>query len=252
MYGIVPHDAYIGKIPDQKFHDHSDMFEEIKDYLNFVKEHNIWNEDEVMTTVKSILNHYLGVPPQNIQVNGKEMTPKEYLEQVVKLDLDAYVGFMSLMEKPYYEKVEYEVPDNWWHSEEYYNVPLDDFVAILRKAIRNGYTIGIGGDVSEAGYESHQEVAVVPTFDIPANYIDENARQFRFSNHSTTDDHAIHLVGFMDKNDEDWYLIKDSGSGSRNGQNPGYYFYHQDYIKLKIMNIMLHKSMVEEILTKFD
>jgi len=64
-------------------------------------------------------------------------------------------------------------------------------------------------------------------------------------------DHAIHIVGYLEKDGADWFLIKDSGSGSRNGKNPGYYFYHEDYVKLKIMNFMVHKSAVEEVLKKF-
>jgi bleomycin hydrolase len=94
-------------------------------------------------------------------------------------------------------------------------------------------------------------VAMIPTFDIPSEYINEDARQFRFSNKSTTDDHGIHLVGYLEKNGTDWFLIKDSGSGSRNGSNEGYYFYHEDYIKLKIMDFAVHKDVVKDILTKF-
>ncbi|RMD99690.1 MAG: peptidase C1 [Calditrichaeota bacterium] len=250
MYGIVPEKDYTGMKPGQKFHDHSKMFAEMKSYLEFVKKNHIWNEAQVLANIKSILNYYMGEPPKTIVVDGKKMTPKEYLTKVVKLNLDDYIDFMSLMEKPYYQMVEYEVPDNWWHSKEYYNIPLDKFMAILKQAVRKGYTVCLGGDVTEAGYESHAEVAMVPTFDIPAEYIDENARQFRFSNHSTTDDHGIHLVGYMEKNGKDWYLIKDSGSGSRNGKNPGYYFYHEDYIKLKMMNIMVHKDAAAGILEK--
>ncbi|MEJ2636567.1 MAG: C1 family peptidase [Calditrichia bacterium] len=250
-YGIVPESAYTGLQPGQKVHDHRALYKEMLDYLHSVKANNAWNEDEVVATIKSILNHYIGEPPQTVEVNGKQMTPKEYLAKVVRLDLDDYVDFMSLMEKPYYHKVEYEVPDNWWHSKDYYNVPLDDFMKILKTAVRKGYTACIGGDVSEAGYDSHAEVAVVPTFDIPSQYIDENARQFRFSNGSTTDDHGIHVVGYMEKNGKDWYLIKDSGSGSRNGKNPGYYFYNEDYVKLKIMNVMVPKSLVKDIVAKF-
>ena len=187
----------------------------------------------------------------NEETQHKQMTPQEYLKNVLKLNLDDNIDFMSLLEKPYYEKVEYEVPDNWWHSKDYYNIPLDEFIQVLKRALRHGFTACIGGDVSEPGYDSHAEVAMVPTFDIPAEYIDENARQFRFSNHSTTDDHGIHVVGFMEKDGKDWYLIKDSGSGSRNGPNPGYYFYHEDYIKLKMMNIMVHKDVARDILRKF-
>lgn len=170
----------------------------------------------------------------------------------VKLNLDDYLNFMSLMEKPYWEQVEYQVPDNWWKSTDYYNLPLDEFTALAEHAAREGYSFVIGGDVSEAVYVADRDVAVVPTFDIPSAYIDENARQFRFSNHSTEDDHAIHVVGHFTLNGDNWYLIKDSGSGSRNGKNVGYYFYHEDYIKLKMMNIFVHKDAAKKWLKKFE
>ena len=252
MYGIAPLKDYAGKPADQEFHDHHLMFKEMKNYLNQIKENNAWNEEAVVTTIKSILNHYLGTPPEKIVVDGKEMTPKEYLQNVVRIDPDNYVDFMSLMEKPYYQKVEYEVPDNWWHSEEYYNLPLNEFMNLLKTIVRDGYSTVIGGDVSEAGYDALNEVAMVPSFDIPSEYIDENARQFRFSNKSTTDDHGIHIVGYLEKDGKDWYLIKDSGSGARNGRNVGYRFYQEDYVKLKIMNIMLPKDAVPDIIKKFE
>ena len=87
-------------------------------------------------------------------------------------------------------------------------------------------------------------------FVIYSEQIDKNARQFRFSNHSTTDDHGIHFVGYLEKDGRDWYLIKDSGSGLRNGRNVGYRFYDEDYVKLKIMNIMLPKDFAEKVLDR--
>ncbi|MBL4576904.1 MAG: hypothetical protein JKX74_00445 [Flavobacteriales bacterium] len=89
---------------------------------------------------------------------------------------------------------------------------------------------------------------MVPSYDIPSEYIDENARQLRFANGSTTDDHAIHIIGHTKKGNDTWYLIKDSGSGSRNGNNKGYYFYHEDYIKLKIMTFTIHKDAAKSVL----
>jgi bleomycin hydrolase len=227
------------------------MFDEMDTYLKYVKKHNLWNVEVVIGTIRSILNHYIGVPPEKIMVDGKEMTPKQYLEKVVRLNLDDYVQFLSLLEKPYYQKVEFPVPDNWWLSEDYYNIPLDEFMSIIKSAIRDGHSICIGGDVSESGYDGYQEVAVVPTFDIPAEYIDEHSRQFRFSNKTTEDDHGIHLVGYYEKDGTDWYLIKDSGSGSRNGRHWGYYFYHEDYVKLKMLSFMIHKDAAKEVLNKF-
>jgi bleomycin hydrolase len=251
MYGIVPEEAYTGLQPGQKFHDHRQMFAEMSDYLNSVKASNAWNEEEVLSTIKDILNYYMGVPPTKVIVDGKEYTPMEYLDKVVNLQLDDYVDIMSLMEKPYWEKVEYPVHDNWWHSEDYYNVPLDVFMNIIKNAIHQGYTMAIGGDVSEPGIVPDKDVAVIPTFDIPSNYIDEYARQFRFSNGTTGDDHGIHLVGYENKDGKDWYLIKDSGSSGHNGNNPGYYFFQEDYVKLKMLDFMVNKNALGDLLSKF-
>ena len=251
-YGCVPEVVYDGMKPGQQFHNHKKMFEEMETYLKNLKTTNAWNEDEAVSTIKSILNHYMGTPPTEFKIDGKNYTPKEYLNNYLQINPDDYVDMLSYMQQPYYQQVEYEVPDNWWHNKDYYNVPLDEWMAALKNAVRNGYTMCIGGDVSEAGYLSQNDVAVVPTFDIPSEFIDENARQFRFSNQTTTDDHGIHLIGYTTKDGKDWYLIKDSGAGSRNGNNFGYMFYNEDYVKLKMMDFMVHKDAVKDLLKKFN
>ena len=251
MYGIVPEEVYTCKLPEQKYFDHSKLIDEITVYLNSVKERNAWNEEEVLSTIKSILNYYIGMPPAKFSYEGKEYTPKEFLSKVVNLNLDDYVDVISLMHSPYYTKIVYDVPDNWWRDGSYYNVPLDEYMNLIKNAIRNGFTMAIGGDVSEAGIDANYKVAMVPTFDVPSEYIDENARQFRFSNETTTDDHGIHLIGYKNQNGKDWFLIKDSGSGSFNVGDKGYYFYTEDYVKLKIVDFMVHKDAVGDLLKKF-
>jgi bleomycin hydrolase len=252
-YGIVPAEAYEGKPSDQPYYNHEKMFGEFEAYLKNCKQINFWDEAAILSNVKSILNHYMGTPPTSFKYIGKTYTPKSFLKNVTKLDPNNYVDFMSLMQKPYWNQEEYKVPDNWWRSEAYYNVPLDEFMFAIKNAIENGYSISIGGDVSESGYSSTYDVAMVPSYDIPSDFIDENARQFRFSNGTTTDDHAIHLIGYkIDKTGDWWFLIKDSGSGARNGNFPGYYFYHEDFVKLKMMTFTIHKDAVKSTLDKFD
>lgn len=255
MYGVVPESVYDGLKDGRKFHTHEAMFKEMESFLKSVKANNAWNEDEVISTIKSIMNHYIGEPPTEFDYNGKKITPKQYLKDVLKLNMDDYVEILSILEKPYWQKVEYEVEDNWWHSADYYNIPLDDYMTLLKKAIRSGYTVSIGGDVSEAGMVTDIQVAVVPDFDIPSANIDENARQFRFSNGTTTDDHGMHLVGYLEKDGKDWYLIKDSSAGSRNNDTKskefGYYFFSEDFVKLKMMNFTVHKDAAKDILSKF-
>jgi bleomycin hydrolase len=254
-YGIVPKEVYTGMEAGRKFYMHEKMFKELRQYMDNVKNTNTWDEAQVVSTVKSILNHYMGVPPESFEWKGIRYTPKEFLSSCLKLQMDDYIDVLSYLQQPFWEKVEYEVPDNWWHSKDYYNVPIGDYMNALKNAIKNHYTIVIGGDVSEAGFSRDAQVAIIPTFDIPAAEIDDHARQFRFSNGTTTDDHGMHLVGYYEKDGTDWYLIKDSGSGSRNNDEAapefGYYFFRGDYLKLKMMDFLVHKDAVKDLLKKF-
>lgn len=256
LYGACPQDAYSGLLNGRKFHTHEKMYTEMMAFLNGLKKSNAWNEEEALATIKSIMNHYMGTPPTKFSVEGKEYTPMTYLSGYLKLNPDDYVEILSYKQEPYWKQVEYKVPDNWWHSEEYYNVPLDVYMKAVKESVRNGYTMSIGGDVSEAGFLRSTNCAMVPSFDIPSEYINEDSRQFRFSNGSTTDDHGMHLVGYhVDKDGKDWYLIKDSSSGSRNNDENsaefGYYFFHEDYVKLKMMGFTVHKDAVKDLMKKF-
>jgi len=257
-YGLVPQSAYAGILNGRQYHTHAAMFAEMEAYLASVKSSNAWNEDEVIATIRSILKHYLGEPPVKFKVDGKEYTPMTYMKEVLKLNTNDYVDILSYKQKPFWKQVEYEVTDNWWHSQAYYNVPLEDFMKAAKAAIRNGYTLDIGGDTSESGFSRETQCAVIPDFDIPSAYINDDARQFRFSNKNTTDDHGMHLIGYVENyngDGKDWFLIKDSGAGSKNNDPKapefGYYFFSEDYFKLKMMSFTVHKDAVKELLTKF-
>lgn len=252
QYGIVPAEAYSGLLNGRKFHNHEPIMKEMKTYLESLKATASWDEETALATIRSILNHYLGEPPAEVTVNGKNMTPQQYLKEVLKINPEDYVDILSYSQEPFWKKVEYKVPDNWWHCSDYNNVPLEVFMGALKAAVRKGYTVSIGGDTSEPGFSRETQCAIIPDFDIPSAFINDDARQFRFTNRTTTDDHGIHLVGYLEKDGKDWYLIKDSGSGSRNNdpnaREFGYYFFSEDYVKLKMMDFTVHKDAVKEIL----
>lgn len=252
IYGLVPYDAYTGIKANQPFYDHVSLFDEVDAYLKNVKAAGAWNEEIVVSTVKSILKFHMGEPPVNVTIAGKTMSPQKYMTDILKLNPMDYVEFMSLKQYTYWTKAEYAVPDNWWHSADYYNVPLDTWMDIIKNGIKSGYSVAIGGDVSEGGISPELGVAMVPSYDIPSSYINDDARQLRFSNGTTTDDHGVHMIGWCEKSNGMWFLIKDSGSSARNNaQNPGYYYYHEDYVKLKMMTFTIHKDAVKEVLAKF-
>jgi bleomycin hydrolase len=248
-YGVVRAEDYTGKLPGQTVHDHGALFDELNAYLQSVKASHAWNEEVVVATVRSILDQRIGRVPEKITVDGKTMTPVQYFKDVVRLNMDDYIDLMSFKEKPYFQFGEYEVPDNWWHNADYLNVPLDKFIAVAKAAPAKGYGVLIGGDTSEPGLYGAEGIAVIPTFDIPSAYIDENARQFRFSNGTSGDDHGIHIVGAATKEGATWFLVKDSGAGARNNSHPGYYFYHEDYVKLKMLTLFVHKDIAREFFT---
>jgi bleomycin hydrolase len=251
-HGVVPAAAYTGLKAGVSNYDHeSTVYREIKAYLDGVKAAGAWNEEAVVGTVRAILDAHLGPPPQSVQVDGRALTPRQYLEQVVRIDPGDYVAFLSVLDKPYWQKTEYEVPDNWWHDRDYTNLPLDAFMAAFKEAVRKGHSVVVAADMSEPGYSiGPPGLAVVPSWDIPAGHIDENARHFRFANGTTTDDHALHVVGWTQKDGKDWYLVKDSWSSAWNNDHPGYYFFHEDYVKLKVLAFTVHKDAVGDVVAR--
>ena len=66
----------------------------------------------------------------------------------------------------------------------------------------------------------------------------------------------MHVVGYLEKNGKTWFLVKDSGAGSKSGgkeknKNYGYYFFHEDFIKLKMIDMTVHKDVVKDLMAKF-
>ncbi|MFW5768287.1 MAG: peptidase C1 [Bacteroidota bacterium] len=248
MHGAVPESAYSGLKGGRKYHSHEEMMKEMQSFLTSVKEDDAWNEKAVISTIQSIMHHHMGEPPAEFEYSGETFTPESFRNEVLKFRPEDYTDVMSTMAVEYGETGLYDVPDNWWKSDAYYNLELDAYMDLLQDALENGYTAAIGGDVSEAGFSRKTNAAMIPDFDIESKNINAAAREFRFANKSTTDDHIMHIIGFQKFKGDIWYLVKDSSSGSRNTEKDaagfGYYFMHEDYIKLKILTFTVHKSVL--------
>ncbi|MCK5004745.1 MAG: hypothetical protein KAS21_06640 [Candidatus Aminicenantes bacterium] len=215
-----------------------------------MKENDLWNVKENIAHIKLILNKHLGAPPASFKYEGKTYEPKIFFKEVVGLDMDDYCSVMSTKYFPFYSKHEFKVPDNWWHSKDYLNLPLDVWYDVIRRSTKSGYSIVIGGDVSEPGKVGASDISFIPSFDIPERYINQDSREFRIYNKTTDDDHGIHLVGYKKKAGKDWFLIKDSGRSARLGKFNGYYFFRGDFVKLKMLTFTIHKDMLKSILPK--
>lgn len=251
QYGVVRWSDYTGLLDGRTEHDHAALFDEYRAYLESLKGSGVWDEARGIAGVRAILDRHLGKPPVTIDVDGKSLSPVEFLG-TLGLDLDDYVSILSFQHLPFYTKGEYKVPDNWWHDDGYYNVALDEFAAAVPAAIKRGYSMVFAADIGEPGNRGDADIAVVPSFDIPRAAIDQSSRELRFVQGASTDDHVVHCVGLKEAGPATWFLLKDSWRTAYLGQVKGYFFYRDDYLKLKVLMFMTHKDAVADLLAKFQ
>jgi bleomycin hydrolase len=250
QYGIVRAEDYTGLLPGATAHDHEALFREFRDFLRAAAAAGDWDEARAVSGVRAILDRRMGKPPESIIVEGRSLTPLEYLAEL-GLCPDDYVAFLSFQHLPFHARGEFRVPDNWWRCADYHNLPLDEFSAALRGALDGGFSAVLAVDFSEPGYSGKNDVAVVPGFDIPEDRIDQSSREFRFFNGTSTDDHSVHCVGWKRLMSADWFLIKDSWKNAYEGKHRGYFFYRGDYIRLKCLMFMTHRDAVADALGRF-
>ncbi len=247
LHGAVPFDVYPGQADGEKY-DHTQSYEEVRGYLAYVKDNSLWDEAQVLGQVQVILNKYIGSPPETFMYEGRLMTPRLFADQVMGIKPGEYVSVISTLAAPFHAQAEFDSPDNWWHDSTYYNLPLDEWYAVIIDALDSGYTVAITGDVSEPGWNGFEDAAIIPDFDIPQDHINQDSREYRIDNDVTTDDHCVHIVGHTVVDGRNWFLIKDSGSSSHRGQFPGYYFMRDDYLRLKMLTFTVHRDMMKKIL----
>ncbi|MCX6889968.1 MAG: hypothetical protein NTX51_00340 [Verrucomicrobia bacterium] len=126
-------------------------------------------------------------------------------------------------------------------------MPLPVFYDALSGALHAGFSAAMEIDISEPSYETTGRYCLVPDFDIPADRITQAAREIRFLNGATGDDHAIHMIGFASIGGEDWFLAKDSWKVVWRDGNKGDLFLHGSYVKLKMIAYVVHRDGVPRV-----
>jgi len=265
-YGIVPEEVYSGMNIGEKRHNHGEMATVLSSMLDGVLKRRgsrltpRWQE-----AFDAVLDVYLGMPPKTFQYKGKTYTPRQFAKNYVGLDLDDYIELTSYSYQPYYKPCRLEVPDNWTFNDQYYNVPMDDFEAIIDYALENGYSVAWDGDVSERDFSSRTGYAIVPLEDwedktqaernekvtppVKEKEITEEMRQKTYDNFTTTDDHLMHIVGLAhDQNGTKFYLTKNSGGTDR--KYDGYLYMSSSYVRLKGIAMMVHKDSLPKKIKK--
>ena len=272
-YGLVDQKAYSGLQYGYDLPVQGELDAVLKGYVEAV----VKNPNRKLTAVwpkglVGILDAYMGQVPETFTVNGVSYTPESYRD-AQGLNLDDYISFTSFTHHPFYATFAIEVEDNWrWTPS--WNVPLEEFMAIIDNAINNGYTVAWGGDVSEPGFTrnglailvdteakatsgSDQERWVGKAEDKPAEKaavkeieVTQENRQLWFDEKTSTDDHGMHLYGIAkDQNGNKFYLIKNSWGES--GEYKGIWYMSEQFCKGKALDILVNKKAVpKEILKK--
>lgn len=249
-YGMVPTSDYSGLLEGQTSHQHFTMEKEMRTILDEqVKSRKPINED-FLKPLKEVLNKNIGAIPATITHDGKTMTPQEFANNVLKFNPDNYVELTSFSHMPFYKKASLLVPDNWMRYGNYYNVPLDDFMAVVDNAFNTGFSVAIDIDVSEKTNQGRQGFSYMPQ-DLEGKKVTQAEREEMFNDRRTTDDHLVHSVAIAkDQDGIKYYFTKDSGGPSR-GPYQGFYYISENYYRAKVLAIFVHKDAVPaELKTK--
>lgn len=246
-FGFVPNAFYTGLKEDESKHNHTKLIDTLKPVLDdfITKKITNWK-----TPVTAILDHKLGTPPTSFYYNGVNYTPLSFMKSL-KIEPKNYVSLTSYTHKPYNTKFVLNIPDNFSNGS-FYNVSLPDLVATTINALQKGYSIELDCDVTEKTFSSKYGVAILPTETLKeAKNITQltteitvtpELRQQEFENYNTTDDHLMHITGYLkDQNGKIYFKVKNSW-GTKDKAHGGYIYMSETYFKMKTISILLHKE----------
>ena len=272
-FGIVPQDVYTGLEKKSDSYNHGDMFKDLNRIVGDARSQGNGIQQSWVDEYNATLDENIGELPETFKYKGEKYTAITFYNSL-GIDMNDYVSITSFTNHPMYKTCMLQIPDNWlW--EESYNVSIDEMYAATLNALKSGYTVAWGADVSEEGFSFRNGLAVVPLDkdkvivegeDI-SNFSDAGAdkkstiftrpdsevivtqemRQKGYDEKETTDDHGMHIVGlYKDAKERNFFLVKNSWGTSNYPK--GYLFVSEPYFKLKTINIYLHKEGVPDML----
>lgn len=244
-YGIVRDQDFPGRPNPAVAFDHTELDSVLKLSLEQWVGQPEMTLELLLEKTRQVLNHYLGIPPGMIEIDGETMSPTDFARNYLKLDLTQYVQVTSFQTFAFYELGKLDLPDNWLGYDRYLNVPLPVFVDLLSTALKQKFSAGIDMDLSEKGYDKIRSCATTANW-LPGTSPNQARREAAFSNESTTDDHLQHIVGLAPEwQGHHWYLIKDSLPSSFHSASKGYIFMRDDYLQMKVLSFLVHRDAIQ-------
>ena len=273
-HGICPEGAmpFPGSLYGDSLNNFNEFFSLLEPYVAAIAKSNSKKiSNQWKAGLQGILDAYLGKCPEKFSYEGKEYTPKSFVNSL-GLNLSDYVSITSYTHHPFYTGFAVEVQDNWRFPLSY-NVPMDEMMQIIDNAIDKGYTIAWGGDVSEEGFtrkglayavdgKATQSLAgsdmakwlkLTPAkknsildslgCNVPEIVPTQELRQERFDNWQLTDDHGMHIYGIAkDQNGKEYYMVKNSWGES--GDYKGTWYMTKAFIAANTMDFLINKNAI--------
>ena len=269
-YGMVPQEAMPGIMYGDTLPVHNELDAVAGAYAAAIakggskKLSPVWKNG-----LSAIYDTYLGQCPEKFTYKGKEYTPKTFAASL-GLNPDDYVSLTSFTHHPFYTQMNIEIQDNWRNGLSW-NLPLDEFMAVIDNAVKNGYTLAWGSDVSEDGF-TRDGIAVLPDAErgaeltgsdmarwtgmtavdkrkeltskpMPELNVTQEMRQEAFDNWQTTDDHGMQIYGIAkDQNGKEYYMVKNSWG--TNSKYKGTWYASKAFTAYKTINVLVHKNAV--------
>lgn len=258
-YGIVPENVYPGINYDSDRHNHGELSSYLKAIADVSVERKVLSP-EYDKLMKSLFDIYLGEMPETFVYEGKTYTPLSFAKMLGLDDVSDYIELTSFTHHPFYQQVPLEIPDNWDHAR-VWNVPLDEFTAIIDNALLNGFTVDWDGDLTAGEFQHQHGIAICPNPEdfaeavklekvYPDRIVTQESRQKAFETFQTVDDHVMHITGlFKDQNGNLFYKTKNSW-GENNGDMKGYLFMSRAYVQMRCISIMVHKDAIPKDIRK--
>ena len=188
-------------------------------------------------SVQAIIEKYIGRCPESFVYEGKTYTPKSFAESL-GLNLDDYVSLTSYTHHPFGQWFVIEALYKW-RLKPSYNIPLEQLMDILDKALDAGYTVAWGGDVS--GDFTRTGLAMLPDGVIPT----QEMRQEQWNDWRFTYDHVMLIYGkAVDEQGKPYYMVKNSWG--QMGDYKGIWYMSRDYMKLNTTYLFLNRNALSK------